>query len=215
MDIASLSQLLQNKVTILNNAKSQAFSVGDLEKINALEQELFETENTLAQLALLVTVNQISIATNTPPAEVMASGLESFQNPSVMIQGPSASAVINGYDVSAYATDASYEQKIQTILSGMIDFSTEADVDAYIQDIAAGSPVTGEMVYAAMNQYGIDLPLLLAIMQNDSMFGTKGIGASTNNPGNIGNTGSATRSFGSWGEGVTAVALWLSQHRVA
>lgn len=51
-------------------------------------------------------------------------------------------------------------------------------------------------------------------MQNDSMFGTLGIGATTYNPGNIGNTGSATRSFGSWDEGIAAVAEWLSQHRV-
>lgn len=39
----------------------------------------------------------------------------------------------------------------------MIDFTTE--VDAYVQDLAVGSPVTGDMVYAAVNQYGIDFPL--------------------------------------------------------
>jgi hypothetical protein len=162
---------------------------------------------------MLVDMTQAAVAANVTAAEIVSSGIDALQNVSPTIQGPSAGAVINGYDVSAYATDALYEEKIRAILSGMIVFSTPADVDAYIQDMAAESPVTGDMVYAAVNQYSIDLPLLLAIMQNDSAFGTKGVGATTNNPGNIGNTGSATKSFGSWDEGVMAVAEWLSRHR--
>lgn len=214
MDIQYLIQVLQNKITALNNAKSQAVSIGDFEQINVIEKELLDTQHTFSQLTMLVNMTQAATTANVSTAEVVASGLNVLQNVPPTIQGPSAGAVINGYDVSAYATDALYEQKIQTILSGMIDFSTEADVDAYVQDVAPGSPVTGGMVYAAVNQYGIDLPLLMAIMQNDSMFGTKGVGATTFNPGNVGNTGSATRSFGSWGEGVSAVAEWLSRHRV-
>lgn len=213
MDIQFLIQMLQNKITALNNAKSQATSIGDLEQLNVIDKDLLETQHTLSQLSMLVDMTQAAANANTTPAAVVTSGLDTISNIPPVIQGPSASAVINGYDVSAYATDALYEEKIRAILSGMITFSTSADVDVYIQDMAPGSPVTGDMVYAAVNQYSIDLPLLLAIMQNDSAFGTKGVGATTNNPGNIGNTGSATKSFGSWNEGVTAVAEWLSRHR--
>lgn len=214
MDIQYLIQMLQNKITALNNAKSQALSIGDFEQISVIEKELLDTQHTFSQLTMLLDMTQAAMVANVSAAEVVSSGLNALQNVPPSIQGPSAGAVINGYDVSAYATDALYEQKIRTILDGMIAFSTPADVDVYIQDMAPGSPVTGDMVYAAVIQYSVDLPLLLAIMQNDSAFGTKGVGATTYNPGNIGNTGSATRSFGSWEDGVNAVAEWLSQHRV-
>ena len=210
MDIEYLTQLLNNRLVSLNNAKIQAFTSGDVATAFSLDEEILSIQNTLSQLGLLTTIHSAASSAQVTPADVISTGIEAIQNP---VQGPSAGAIINGYDVSAYATDALYEQKIRTILDGMIAFSTPADVDAYIQDMAPGSMVTGDMVYGAVNEYSIDLPLLMAIMQNDSAFGTKGIGATTNNPGNIGNTGSATRSFGSWNEGVRAVAEWLSRHR--
>jgi hypothetical protein len=164
---------------------------------------------------MLVDMTQAAANANTTPAAVVTSGLDTISNIPPTVQGPSASAVIRGYDVSAYATDALYEEKIQRILNTMPDFQDGVALDVYIQDKAPGSPVTGDMVQVAADQYGIDVPLLVAIMQNDSQLGTKGIGATTYNPGNVGNTGSATRSFPSWEEGVMAVAEWLSRHRAA
>ncbi len=213
MDIQYLIQILQNKITVLNNAKSQAVSIGDLEQIGAIEKELLDTQHTFSQLTMLVDITTAAAAANVTPAVVVSSGLDAVQNVPAPVQGPSASAVINGYDLSAYATDPSYEVKIRTILDGMPVFAFAGDLDTYIQGIAEGSLVTGDMVYAACNQYETDIPLLTAIIQNDSCFGTTGVGARTCNPGNIGNTGSATRSFPSWAEGVTAVAEWLSRHR--
>lgn len=211
MNIEYLIQLLNNKLIVLNNGKIQAETSGDLTLVLSIEEEILGIQNTLSQLKLLTTINTAAATANISHADVVTSGVEAVQN---QVQGPSASAVINGYDVSAYATDALYEEKIQKILSMMPTFSEAIDVDMYIQDKAPGSPVTGDMVYAAVSQFDIDLPLLVAIMQNDSQFGTKGIGASTFNPGNVGNTGSATKSFGSWEEGVSAVAGWLSRHHV-
>jgi hypothetical protein len=213
MDVQYLIQLLQNKITILNNAKSQAFSVGDLDRINSIDKDIMDTQNTLAQLNTLANLANATAVTNMTPAEVIASGVDAIQT-AATTQGPSASAVINGYDLSAYATDASYEDKIRTILRGMPTFTVVGDIDNYIQNAAPGSPVTGNMVYAAANQYNVDLSLLLAIIQNDSDFGTLGIGARTFNPGNIGNTGTSTQAFPSWNDGVTAVANWLNNHRV-
>jgi hypothetical protein len=210
-DVSYLIQLLNNKLVVLKNARVQSFNSGDLEAINALDEEVLSVENTLSQLQLLLTINTAATAVNATPADVVASGVGVIQNP---VQGPSAGAIINGYNVSAYATDALYEQKIQTIVSTLPVFVEAFDVDVYIQDRAPGSGVTGDMVFAATNQYSIDLPLLVAIMQNDSQFGTKGVGATTFNPGNVGNTGSATHSFASWEEGVMAVAEWLSRHKV-
>jgi hypothetical protein len=125
------------------------------------------------------------------------------------------SIVINGYDLSTYATDPLYGQKIQDIVTALPAFSTADSIDNYIQTFAAGSPVTGAMVLASATQYNVDVPLLVAVMQNDSQFGTLGVGATTNNPGNVGNTGSSTQSYASWEDGVSAVAAWLNNHRAA
>lgn len=201
---------MQNKESMLSNAVGQAFSSGDLERMTALEKELFETQNTLSQLRLLSEINHAAASTNSTPAEVVASGVDSLAH---NVQGPSAEAIVNGYDISAYATDPLHEQKIQNLISSMPAFNSIGDIDAYIQFAAPGSPVTGQMVQNAASLYTVDLLLMLAIMQNDSNFGTIGIGARTYNPGNVGNNGIEERNYPSWEEGVSAVANWLFHHR--
>lgn len=211
MDITYLIQILERKVIILNNAKSQAFSMGDLEGINAIDKELLGVQNTLAQLGLLTTVSEVAVSTGTTPAEVVATAVDAAQN---QTQGPSASAIVNGYDISAYATDALHEQKIQSIVNAMPAMTIASDIDTYIGSLVENSPVTGEMIMTAAALYSVDIPLIIAIIQNDSSFGTLGVGARTNNPGNVGNTGFAEQMYPSWQEGVTAVADWLNRHRV-
>jgi hypothetical protein len=211
MDLNYLINVLQNKINVLTNAKTQAFSIGDLNQISIIEKELLETQNTLSQLILLNQITTASATLNSTPDQIIANGVQSLRN---SVQGPSSSAIINGYDVSAYATDPQYEQKIWTIIENIPLFNVVGDIDDYIQDSASGSPVTGDMIYRAVTQYNVDLPLLIAIIQNDSSFGTAGVGARTFNPGNVGNTGYAEQSYPSWYDGVCAVAEWLSRHRV-
>jgi hypothetical protein len=214
MNLNTLIQLLQNKLSLLQTARGQAYAIGDFNQLNTIDSEILETQSTITQLATLSEIAKAATSVNASLFDVAASGIDAIQNPTPIVQGPSASAVINGYDVSAYATDPLYEEKIHNILNVMPTFSVVGDVDAYIQGLAPGSPVTGIMVYAAVQQYAVDLPLLVAIIQNDSSFGTLGVGARTFNPGNVGNTGSATRTYPSWEEGVSAVADWLNRHRV-
>jgi hypothetical protein len=214
MNLTSLIQLLQNKVSVLQTARGQAYSIGDMNQLNAIDAELLETQNTIAQLGTLANIAQAASSVNASLTQVAASGIDALQNPDPVVQGPSASAIFNGYDISAYATDPQYATKIQTILTSLPTFSVVGDIDAYIQSTAQGSPVTGSMVFSSAQQYGVDIPLMMAIMENDSDFGTLGIGASTFNPGNIGNTGTSTQTYPSWADGVSAVANWLNNHRV-
>jgi len=54
----------------------------------------------------------------------------------------------------------------------------------------------------------------MALMQQDTMFGTTGEGAKLHNPGNVGDDDAGhTRDFGTWESGVDAVAAWLDRHR--
>lgn len=211
MNINYLIELLTNRLSSLTLAKDQAFSAGDLERINTLDAEINGVKSTLEQLKLLVALDTAATSTNTTVAGVVKSGIEITKN---SVQGPSAGAVINGYDISAYATDVLYEEKINKILANMPTFTVVGDIDIYIQNFAQESPVTGEMIYFAVQKYGVDLPLTVAIIQNDSNFGTMGVGARTFNPGNVGNTGLAEQMYPSWTAGVEAVADWLNRHRV-
>jgi hypothetical protein len=108
-----------------------------------------------------------------------------------------------------------HETKIQSIVNAMPIFSSTDDINIYIQNLAPSSSVTGDMIIRAATMYSVDVPLFIAIMQNDSAFGTLGVAARTFNPGNVGNTGSAERMYASWADGVEAVAEWLNRHRIS
>lgn len=210
MNIDYLIQLLTNRYNGLLLAKDQAFQSGDLERINTVDAEILDVQNTLSKLKLLASIEQAAAATAFSEAEVVKSGIEAAFNPTVVSD---ATRVLLEYNIAPYATDPEHEMKIQTILEKMGPMISPEQVDLYIQSVVPGSPVTGAMVFAAATQYSVDARLMLALMENDSAYGTLGVGARTFNPGNVGNTGEKERSYPSWEEGVAAVALWLSRHR--
>lgn len=126
--------------------------------------------------------------------------------------------VVAGVDLTVYATDnedGGHEQKVKRIYNKLPDFKSAADVDKEIKRVAKDSPVTGEMVMEAAEQYDIDPKLLVAVMRQDSNLGTKGKGLRTLNPGNIGNDDTGREvTFDSWEEGVLAVAKFLKSLKV-
>lgn len=211
MNVEYLIQLLGNRINALVLAKEQAFAIGDLDQINKLDIEVYEVQNTLAKLKLLQIASQEVILSNNTLVESMT---VSPTDISSIPPAPYGSLTcLNEYDIEPYATDSLHEQKIADILSYMGSMNSIEEIDAYISSEAIGSPVTGQMVASAALTYGVDVRLMLAIMEQDSRFGTAGIAIETLNPGNVGNTGSATRTYGSWAEGVAAVAEWLNRHR--
>lgn len=126
------------------------------------------------------------------------------------------SGVVGGYDIASYATDPNHEKRVATIYSKTSNLSTPEQIDSYIKSVAPNSPVKAQDVIDAANATGTDPGMILAIMQQDSTFGTQGKAVRTLNPGNVGNTDSgATQSFPSWKDGVLAVAKNLSKRKVA
>jgi hypothetical protein len=210
MNIDSLIRLLENKLIVLNDAKTSAFAGGDLDRINALEAEILETQNTVYRLRLLQTTEQAAAVANTSVQTMMVAGVEAIKG---IMNNPDIKQALGGYDISSYATDPLHEQKVATILAGISVMTNPESIDTYIQSVAPGSPVTGAMVLLSAKKYAVDSRLLIALMQQDSSLGTAGVGASTFNPGNVGNTGTETKIFPSWADGVDAVASWLSTHR--
>ena len=213
MDIASLGQLMQNRINALNDAKVRSISVGDLEQINTIDKDLMETRNTLQQLSMISNIISAAEAANTTPAQVIASGSQAIQSSAALPENPTIALAM--YDLSTYASDPLYLQKITDILSFMPVLDTPQALDAYIDSEAIGSPLNGQMILSAAQQYVIDTRVLVAILELESNFGTAGVAVSTLNPGNVGNTGSSTRTYYSWQDGVAAVAYWLSRHPAA
>lgn len=68
-------------------------------------------------------------------------------------------------------------------------------------------PLTAEMVLASSQKYSVPVEYILAMMKNDSSYGTQGVWARTHNPWNVGNTDSgASKDWWTREAGVDAVA---------
>lgn len=119
------------------------------------------------------------------------------------------------FDIGTYATDPNHEASVANILNRIGKMNSVEDINAYIQKVAPGSAVTGEMIAEASSKYNIPWEIQMAMMQQDSNFGTAGKGARTFNPGNVGNTDSGAEvNYGNWQSGVDALASNLSRRIV-
>ncbi len=139
----------------------------------------------------------------------------------------SGTGSVGGYDLSSYATAPGYAGRVAGIASTIGPITDAAGADAAIQQQAPGSPITGQMVMQAANQYGVDPTVMLSLMQADTRLGTDGhFGSRVNNYGDVGvndtlaakiNAGTATPAeiasvTMTPQQGVDAVAKWLSKH---
>jgi hypothetical protein len=210
MNIDYLIQLLGNRLKGLDLAKDQAFQAGDLERLNVVGAEILDVQNTLSKLKLIASIEQTASATSFTEAEVVKNGIEASFNPTIIND---ATKSLLEYDITPYATDPGHELKIQAILEEMGPMMSNEEVETYVKNSSPNSPLTGVMIVDAASKYAVDVRLVMALMELDSRFGTLGVGARTFNPGNVGNTGTQEVTYGSWGEGVEAVAQWLNNHR--
>lgn len=125
--------------------------------------------------------------------------------------------IVAGFNIGRYATDPNHEKAIYNIVTNKIGkFNNEQDLASYISSSYPNSPVTAEMVMKASEKHQVPWEMVVAMMEQDSSLGTKGKGARTFNPGNVGNDDEGNiRNYGNWQAGVDAVALWLSKNRAA
>jgi hypothetical protein len=129
---------------------------------------------------------------------------------------------ILGYDLSTYATDPQYENKIMSSIGTMPQqMTTSSQIQSWIADKYPNSPITGDMIMNASTSAGVSPKALSAVLAVESQMGSDGsAGARMNNPGNYGNSDSAMAQgrptgFGSMQDGINHVAQWLAQHHAS
>lgn len=143
---------------------------------------------------------------------------EPVMKPVVNEQPAAPKGVIDGIDIRKYATDPEHEVKVEKIHASLPEIATSTDAQKYIDTIKSkyghDIKVTGDMIYKAAKEYNVSMKLMIALMQNDSMFGTTGLGKKTNNPGNIANDDAGHKQYyPTMREGVRAVARQLSRYK--
>ena len=136
------------------------------------------------------------------------------------------------YDLSTYNLDPNYSNTINSISSQIGSIASSKDAQTYISQVNPTSPITGEMVMNASNHYGIDPTTMMALMQQESGFGTSPVATKNNNVGGItwtqayqdahpGSSKGGARPpaeggnyvhFNSLQDGVNAQAQWLANN---
>lgn len=108
------------------------------------------------------------------------------------VTGATGGITFNGqsYDTSNYAVDPSWGEAVQANLSAIGQWTSPEQIDAYIQRVNPGSPVTSAMIQAASSKYGLPWEVIGAVMQHESNFGTSNVAQKNNNVGGITWTGS-------------------------
>lgn len=134
---------------------------------------------------------------------------------SLVVAKRNPSKVIAGYDFTTYATDPKWGTSVRGILSNMPKLESADDITRYIRSHAPKSPISGGMVLASAEKFGVDPQVLLAIAKQEAQFATKGRAAWTYNPGNVGNVDSgANVNWGSWQAGMDALARNVARRKI-
>lgn len=181
------AKLVAHQAAIQNGAP-----VSTLNAIDAAK----DVQSTLQALGSYGKVNDFSLTTdpstgqpilfNSKTGEVQGVGQSSSDsytppNPSKVVQTPSG----NSYDLTTYATDPSYGQKINNTISQIGTITSAKDAQTAISKIAPNSPLTGQMIISAANSAGIDPTLLVAQVALESTASTTPVAINNNNTGGI------------------------------
>lgn len=124
---------------------------------------------------------------------------------------------IMGYDFTNYATDPKWGVGVSNLLNKIPSIKTAADIVAYLQKVSPKSPMiaAAPSIIQIAQQNNIDPKLMLAIMGQESSYGTAGRAVKTFNVANIGNVDSgANTNWGTWENGIQALAKNINQRVV-
>lgn len=205
-------ELIDSQVRSINNQIEGRYVQADsaLKYINNISTQMQDSQKQLIDL-MKDPEGQTFLKNN-----LTEEGRQTLKNAGIDIDAIAGKNTVAGYDIGSYATDPTHEKKISKLFDDFSNASNNTSIQSYIDSYGNGkSPITADMVISASEEYGVPAPLIMAMMAQDSSFGTAGLATRTKNPGNVGNddTGN-TRTYGSWDDGVRAVAENLAKRKV-
>lgn len=183
-----------------------------------IENALWGLGLVLASYVILYTINPQILSFKLKLVQPETSTISVVDLNGIISNVPMASSNLNGYNIAKYdAGEPAQAALVQSVYNNNLlqSIPTTSDgMNEYISKYFPDSAISGSMVKSAADKYNVDPKLIMAFMQAESAFGTKGLGATTNNPGNIGNiTGSTSQKYNTWQDGVNAIADWLNKNR--
>lgn len=95
------------------------------------------------------------------------------------------SKIIGGYDFQNYATDQNWGKAVNVVLNQIGKLDSLQGVDAYIKNKYPNSPLTGDMISKASQQFGVSWEMLLALADHESNLATSNVALKNNNLGGI------------------------------
>lgn len=148
----------------------------------------------------------------------IAAGLGN-QNPTVSPgtaggQGVNAPARgVAGYNLATYNPNPEYASYVGKYYNNLTGIDSPQAANQYIQSKYPGAPVTGDMIWRAAAERGVDPKMLMSMFEIESRYGTLGLATKTRNPGNVGGDTPAPQWYApDWQRGVGFTADWLANH---
>jgi hypothetical protein len=145
-------------------------------------------------------------------------------NPEVNVKGfkqetKGDESIHDFYNIKSYATAPHHEKVVDSAYKTILKIPTLSaeSINDYMKKNSGADkvPFSGEDIINVANKYNVDPAAIMAIIQVDSSFGTKGKAVRTKNAGNVGNTDSgASKYFKTWKEGLDAVGKQLAKRKI-
>jgi len=236
LTLKTVQRSIENRLEVM--AASNLDVSGFAPKYNALTKQITEIEaglgvgkeNATAILDQMLNGQQVTPLAPKAQSTQKQGWFDSFLKQFNIYRGPKVSSagkaaqtsagreVVANYDITTYATDPNHGINVKKIYDKVSQSvqDTAQSIDSYIQKVARNSPIRGSDVVAIAKKYNVDPKMMIAIMQQDSSLGTKGLAVRTKNPGNVGNDDEGNiRSYEDWPKGVEAVAQQLAKRKIS
>lgn len=179
-DIESRQFVLSQLGTDLATEKSNSFNL----ILKSLDKQDKIMESDIDTATGLVKEGIIDSETYSKAISDYSSGKISRSEYFDQIGDPDGGAV-NGYLIGDWATDPNYENAVAGNYQSMPAIFNASDADAYIKASAPNSPITGKMIFEASNKYKVDPKMIMAMVQQESTYGTSSVAKKNNNVNGI------------------------------
>jgi len=196
--INSMEKIKSQQIENVNTLMGNLATAGLLDQLTGKEFEAIRTTGILPMETLQKISAKVQEIKNKPSYSEQVAGLEKgYANingvpvktdgtydpitGALTDQSKVLSAGKKAYNFTSYAEDPNWGNAVNTILISLPEFTTNEEVNRYIQSKAPGSLLKAEDIESAAEQTGVSPELLLSIAAHESSFGNSAVAKANNN----------------------------------